>query len=283
MIRSKLDYGCIVYGSARPSYIKRLDTVHNQGLRLCLGVFRTSPVQSLYVEANEPPLDMRRTRLSLQYGVKLMSNEGNPAYSAVFQSDIVATYEANERVIKPLGLRIERHLDGVGFHTHVIAPYTVMKTPPWKLIVPTVCIDLCKYKKSDTDPTLYRLHYSELLESFTDYTHIFTDGSKDGDKTAAAFICQSFEFSKRLPDKASIFTAELEAIVSALRYIKITTKNNKFVVFGDSKSALQALLSKWDHPTVQTIMRFLVFLHTVHKTVIFLVTQSYGNFWKRVC
>ena len=47
LIRSKLDYGCIVYGSARPSYIKRLDTVHNQGLRLCLGAFRTSPIQSL--------------------------------------------------------------------------------------------------------------------------------------------------------------------------------------------------------------------------------------------
>ena len=83
-----------MYGSARPSYIKRLDTVHNQGLRLCLGAFRTSPVHSLYVEANEPPLGMRRTRLSLQYGVKLMSNEVNPAYSAVFQSDIVATYVA---------------------------------------------------------------------------------------------------------------------------------------------------------------------------------------------
>ena len=82
-----------------------------------------------------------------------------------------------------------------GFHTHVIAPYTVMKTPPWKLIIPTVCFDLCKYKKSDTDtdPTLYRLHYSELLKSFTDYyTHIFTDRSTDGKKTAAAFICQSF-------------------------------------------------------------------------------------------
>ena len=254
-----------MYGSARPSYIKRLDPVHNQGLQ----AFRTSPVQSLYVEANKPPLDMRRTRLSLQYGVNLMSNEVNPAYSVVFQSDIVATYEAKEGAIKPLGLRIERHLDEVGFHTHVIAPYMVMKTPPWKLIVSTVCSDLCKYKKSDTDPTLYRLYYSELLESFTDYTHIFTDGSKDGDKTAAAFICQSFEFSKRLRDKASIFTVELEAIVSALRYIKITTKNNKFVVFGDSKYALHALLSMWDHPTVQTIMRLLVFLHTVHKTVIF--------------
>ena len=102
-----------------------------------------------------------------------MSNEVNPAYSAVFQSDIVATYEAKESAIKPLGLRIERHLDGVGFHTNVIAPYTVMKTPSWKLIVPTVCFDLCKYKKSDTDPILYRLHYSELLESFTDYIYIF--------------------------------------------------------------------------------------------------------------
>ena len=53
LIRSKLDYGSIVYGPTRPSYIKRLDTVHNQGLRLSFGAFRTSPVHSLYVEANE--------------------------------------------------------------------------------------------------------------------------------------------------------------------------------------------------------------------------------------
>ena len=130
--------------------------------------------------------------------------------------------------IKPLGFRIGRHLDEVGFHTHVIASYKMMETPPWKLIVHTVCFDLCKYKKSENYPTLYCLYYSELLEYCTDYTHIFTDGSKDGDKTAA-FICQSFGFSKRLPNKASIFTAELEAIVSALRCINITSKNNTFV------------------------------------------------------
>ena len=47
LIRSKLDYGCIVYGSARPSYIKRLNTVYNQGLRLCLGAFRTSQVKKI--------------------------------------------------------------------------------------------------------------------------------------------------------------------------------------------------------------------------------------------
>ena len=47
LVRSKLDYGCIIYGSARKSYLQMLDPVHNQGLRLALGAFRTSPVASL--------------------------------------------------------------------------------------------------------------------------------------------------------------------------------------------------------------------------------------------
>ena len=44
-----------------------LDTVHNQGFRLALGAFRTSPVSSLNVEADEPSLWLRREKLSLQY------------------------------------------------------------------------------------------------------------------------------------------------------------------------------------------------------------------------
>ena len=69
LIRSKLDYGSIVYGSARKSYLQMLDTVHNQGLRLALGAFRTSPVSSLNVEGDEPSLWLRREKLSLQYAI----------------------------------------------------------------------------------------------------------------------------------------------------------------------------------------------------------------------
>jgi hypothetical protein len=84
LIRSKLDYGRIVYGSARPSYIKLLDTVHHQGLRLSLGAFRTSPVESLYVEANEPSVENRRIKLGMQYATKLKACSSNPAYDWVF-------------------------------------------------------------------------------------------------------------------------------------------------------------------------------------------------------
>ena len=48
-----------------------LDTIHNQGLKICLGAFRTSPMESLYVEANEESLHRRRERLSLQYALKV--------------------------------------------------------------------------------------------------------------------------------------------------------------------------------------------------------------------
>ena len=73
LVRSKLDYGSIVYGTARKSYLKVLDSFHNEGLRLALGAFRTS-VNSLYVEANEPSLYSRRQKLALQYILKLKCN-----------------------------------------------------------------------------------------------------------------------------------------------------------------------------------------------------------------
>ena len=44
LVRSKLDYGCFIYGSARKSYLRCLDSIHHLGLRLAL---RTSPVWSL--------------------------------------------------------------------------------------------------------------------------------------------------------------------------------------------------------------------------------------------
>ena len=50
LVRSKLDYGSAVYGSTKEFILKELNLIHHQGLRIALGAFRTSPVQSLYAE-----------------------------------------------------------------------------------------------------------------------------------------------------------------------------------------------------------------------------------------
>ena len=83
-----MDYGCIVYGSASKTALAKLDPVHNQGLRLSLGAFRSSPVESLFVEANELPLEIRRDKLALQYVLKLKANPENPAYELELYKNI---------------------------------------------------------------------------------------------------------------------------------------------------------------------------------------------------
>ena len=48
IVRSKFDYGCIVYGTASITNLRHMDSIHNSGLRLAMGAFCTSPVSSLY-------------------------------------------------------------------------------------------------------------------------------------------------------------------------------------------------------------------------------------------
>ena len=111
LVRSKLDYGCIVYGSARRSILKQLDPIHHQGLRIALGAFRASPAQSLYIEAHEPSLTTRRLKLSLNYVLKLKSLPENPAYSCVFEPENTKLFEESESKVPPLGVRILPHLE----------------------------------------------------------------------------------------------------------------------------------------------------------------------------
>ena len=116
LIRSKLDYGSIVYGSDRKSYLQMLDTVHNQGLRLAVGAFRTSPVSSLNVEADEPSLWLRREKLSLQYAIRLAANSSNPAFEVTFPPQCQEYYERKPDAIKSFGLRIAPLLESTNIN-----------------------------------------------------------------------------------------------------------------------------------------------------------------------
>ena len=96
--------------------------------------------------------------------------------------------------------------------------------------------------------------FKDLFES-ADSINIFTDGSKLLDTAGRSRVgfgiwCEErfFEMSKRIPDGASIYTAESFAIISALNMIenwcnKLTNTNTTFNIFSDSESALKALES----------------------------------------
>ena len=108
LVRSKLDYGCIVYGCARKSYLQMLDPIHNLGLRFCLEAFRTSPEEILYVDAHEPCLGATRAKLSLQYASKVKSLPKHPAHKAVFDNKYMKLFDARPSAIRTFGLRIKQ-------------------------------------------------------------------------------------------------------------------------------------------------------------------------------
>ena len=75
VIRSKLDYGSIVYGSARKSYLSILEPVANTALWLSLGAFCTFPIPSLHALTGEPPLSIRCDQLALHFYYRLNGNK----------------------------------------------------------------------------------------------------------------------------------------------------------------------------------------------------------------
>ena len=159
LVRSKLDYGSVVYGSARKSYLKCLDTIHHQGLRLALGAFRTSPIESVYAESNEPPLYIRREKLSLQYTTKLAANPKKPAYNCVFNPKYERFYNNTPSAIKPLGLRIQPLLEQANISIKNLQPFSLPSKEPWTQNPPKVILDLHKTRNQKLILTFLKLNF----------------------------------------------------------------------------------------------------------------------------
>ena len=56
-----------LYNTASPGSLKKLYGIHREGIIIYIGAFRTSLVETLHVEANGPPLELRKNELGLPY------------------------------------------------------------------------------------------------------------------------------------------------------------------------------------------------------------------------
>ena len=254
LVRSKLDYGSIIYGSARKTYLQMLDPIHHQGLRLSLGAFRTSPVESLYVESNEPSLKNRRIKLALQYATKLKAHPNNPAYDCVFHPEYSDLFEKFPNKIASFGIRIKPHVEESGINFEEIAETSIPSSPPWIFPQPKLIFDLRKYKKSETNHLLIQQDFAEIKETYPKHKFIYTDGSRDGDRVASAAIFEQRVASVRLSSNSSIFTAEARAILLALKFVS-SGHAKKAVICSDSLSCLLAISNfKFKNPIILHIL-----------------------------
>ena len=71
-------------------------------------------------------------------------------------------------------------------------------------------------QKSETNPLLIQQHFAEIRSVTSEYSTIYTDGSKDGNRVASAAVFGQQVYSVRLPSASSIFSAEANAILRCL-------------------------------------------------------------------
>jgi ribonuclease HI len=279
-VRSKLDYGSVVYGGARRSYLKALDPIHHQGLRIALGAFRTSPIESLYALTGELPLELRRLRLAMNYYLKIKSTPESPVYDCILNSQFLMKYECTPSAIRPFGLRVVEHFEKAGINLDTVSDLPLAtESPPWLLVPPDADLSLTSFKKHVTTEQLFISEFLQLSSSkYKDFTHIYTDGSKQEEKVAAAAVTgHSFKsiFDVRLPDHSSIFSAELRAIHLALKLV-YQRKGDKFLIISDSLSAIQAITSmKLSHPLLPDILGLYSSMARQGKIIVFLWVPSH--------
>ena len=265
LIRSKLDYGAVVYQSATQKNLDYLKPVQNEAIRICLGAFRSSPEKSLHREAGEMPMRIRHLQLSLQYIIRLKSNRNNPAYDiAIPQSsqDLDSDDSDDEdhmfssgddspdedfaknkgrKNLPPTFLeRMKPFVEDSEIPLQMIAHNKPSSIEPWTLAEPMINLNLSSFDKETTQNHIFISEHKAILSFYKGFQSIYTDGSKKDEKVGAAATWEYGALKTRLPDHSTVFNAEAVALVSAMKIAKVSHLK-RFIVFTDSLSCLQAI------------------------------------------
>lgn len=149
IIRSRLDYGSIVFRNAKPSYLKILDPIQNTAIRIATGALRTSPTVSLQREANQVPLNLRRTQLSLNYLNNLINHPDIPVYNNIFET---TNDQTTLQHTLPLHSYIMDNLVNLNITLPNKSQYSENNIPPWTLKKPKINLKLAKYPQKFNTP-----------------------------------------------------------------------------------------------------------------------------------
>ncbi|GFY31925.1 putative RNA-directed DNA polymerase from transposon X-element [Trichonephila clavipes] len=255
IVLSRIDYGCVAYGSACNSTLQKLDPVHHMALRICSGAFRTSPVQSLYVNCHQLPLDLRRRKLSLAYYFKILSVPSHPLQNVYMSTSMKRLYDARPSNIRPFMDRMKLHISELDLPNVRIQQRNLFLFQPWNTPRFHYINPFATYSKSTVAPVVFQRVFAYHRSQYSRYSAIYTDGSKRADYVGCGVVIEDIMHGYRLDTSCSIFTAEAVAIYRALQLID-STMPRKYCIYTDSMSVLEALENYHDrcHPVVCTIL-----------------------------
>ena len=245
LLKPKLDYGCEVYSTC--SKTSSLDPVQNEVIRIASGAFRSSPIPSLLAVSGLKPLSHFRFAKIINSYLRIAASPEHPLCGELLAANLVPD-PPFAGVYQPLPgvsfLRRGRLLcEFFGIPVQNMLPDIVSLCPTWRPDPPIVCRDLFNCVKSRMLPDALRVEFLAHIASHSDSYIVYTDGSRTASGVAfAAMGTDGWNYSGRLLDYASIFSAELIAVRAAvLRCGEV--QHASVTICSDSRSVILALSS----------------------------------------
>ncbi|KAG5860668.1 hypothetical protein JTB14_003373 [Gonioctena quinquepunctata] len=192
LILSKMDYGCFVYGSARPSRMKILDSIQCNALRIALGAYRTSPYLALCCDAGITPLKYRRYQLLTAYSARIWAHCNHPIHPMEPNQDEYEIYERRPTITRPAGVCLKELLTSLHNTFPRVYDINQFENTPWKTDPPSINVELLKYKKGDTNSIIILMEFYRIIDCNPECQIIYTDGSKTERATSPQIIEQGW-------------------------------------------------------------------------------------------
>ncbi|GFV92390.1 integrase catalytic domain-containing protein [Trichonephila clavipes] len=270
IVLSRIDYGCVVYGLACNSTLKRLDPVHHMALRICSGAFRASPVQSLYVNCNKLPLDLRRRKLSLASYFKILSVPSHPLQNVYMITSMKRLYDARPSNIRPFMDRMKLLVSELDLPNVNIQQRNLLLFQPWNTPRFHYINSFASYSKSIVTPVIFQRVFTYHRSQYSRYSAIYTDGLKRADYVGCGVVIEDVTHGYRLDPSCSVFTAEAVAIYRALQSID-SNMPRKYCIYTDSMSVLEAHENYNDrcHPVVCNVLDITSRMHSKGFDIVF--------------
>ena len=239
LIRSKLEYASFIYDTAAKSNLLLLDRVQYSAIRVMTGAMRCTNVYKLETAVQIIPLSILWKRLLVQYMSCILRIPEHPVrklYLDYYPFDFIVN---NKRPLSAIG-RAYREFTAINLDVKNIP--TVPQYLQYEVYDGFACSSLaCINKATITDQQWRQLVTDMVIQNYSGRTLIFSDGSVVAEKVGCGVWSESFSLKMRPPNEYTIFTAELYAIYTSIKFIE--EKPGFFLILTDSLSSVKALQS----------------------------------------
>ena len=237
LILSKIDYASFLYINASDTQLNKLNRIQISATRTMLGALRNTPAYKLEIEANVLPLKHKRKQTLLQYGTRMCIIQNHPIRNYLINCPSKYKVLSDKHKLSSLDM-IHKEIDKLDTLTNKFSSIP-MKT---KYIYKTLNTNstLATVNKDQRSESQWQALHKHMIDTkYPTHIQVYTDGSNKDNKTGCGVWSPSFQLMCRLPDKTTIFTAELHAIYIAIKHI--TNIPGNFIILTDSLSAIRAL------------------------------------------